>query len=117
MEMTAPEYLKEKARMNKNCDMDCGDCPLCYANSSKELTCVELEAELPEVAISIVQKWAEEHPRKTMLMDFLEKYPKAPLEQSGTPHTCPDTLGYCYGKKCDTLSCKDCWGRLLEEED
>lgn len=77
----------------------------------------------PEKAISIVEKWAKEHPRKTILQDFLEKYPKAELIHNKFPEICPHSLGYATNKECflDTdeqfvsEECEECWNRPLEE--
>lgn len=53
--------------------------------------------------ISRVEQWANEHPRKTRLDDFKEKYPNAPLSTSGTPNLTPWSLGYC-----GDITCYDC---------
>lgn len=78
----------------------------------------------PEKAISIVEKWSKEHPRKTILQDFLEKYPKAELRYNKFPEICPYFLGYAENRQCvlDTEErfcseeCEECWNRPLEEE-
>lgn len=119
-EMTALEYLKEKARMTKavkygSCNTPCGDCSLSRENSGKNILCVDFEMLYPEEAISAVQEWAEKHPVKTMLQDFFEKYPKAKRKKSGEPAICPETLGYRpEGTGCH-VECYDCWNRPLEE--
>lgn len=70
-------------------------------------------------AIQIVEKWSQENPEKTILQDFLEKYPNAPLNEAGIPDdVCPFMLGYKKSKeKCvpDEYFCKKCWNRPLEE--
>lgn len=116
-EMTALEYFKEKERMTKNCEIDCEECPLFEENNPKKVTCVSLQSLCPSIAISIVQKWSEEHQGKMMLQDFLEKYPKAPLYSNGTPQTCPYKLGYIDEESCDcNHSCTKCWNRPMEAE-
>ena len=50
---------------------------------------------------------------KTMLEDFLEKYPKATLEADGTPIICPHNLGYEKFNECDTGNCVECWNRSV----
>lgn len=118
-EMTAFEYLKQRGRMTNNCDISCSVCPLADVNNSKEVCCEEIEGKYPEEAIAIVQKWAEEHPQKTMLQDFLEKHPNAPIESDGTPEFCPESLGYKHDHEiCDSSDdnrCTKCWNRPLEE--
>lgn len=42
----------------------------------------------------------QEHPRKTRLDDFKEKYPNAPLNTSGIPALMPWNLGYCGDTPC-----------------
>lgn len=60
--------------------------------------------------------YAVEHPQKTMLQDFLEKHPDAPLNaNSDYPECCPFMLGY---KKGDCIkprgTCVECWNRPVE---
>ena len=60
----------------------------------------------------------EEHPRKTFLQDFLEKYPKAPLDRDGTPRACPEIFGYLpldYVERCGG-DCIACWNQPLDVE-
>lgn len=118
-EMTALGYFKTKARMAKNCGLDCKECWLSSGNNGEGCTCYLFERDHPEKAIDIVQKWAQEHPRKTFLQDFLEKYPKARLNEKGYPDDiCPTELGYlgenfeCKGIF-DT-NCAACWNQPLE---
>ena len=125
--MDAVKYFEEKRRMldslgrtKQRCDnVNCLDCPLYFKNNGIELYCGELEILYPERAIDIIEKWSQEHPRKTFLSDFLEKYPNAKLLKNGTPkNICPEDLGYC--DKVDeckpfTDDCAVCWNRPLEE--
>lgn len=117
--MDAIKYFEEKKRMldslgrkSRICSgVNCSDCPF-YA-FKRGLLCGEFEFGYPEEAVAIVEKWSQEHPQKTMLMDFLEKYPNAPLKNGVPRFTCPRHLGYtdiediCGGK------CVDCWNRPL----
>lgn len=119
--MTAVEYLKAKNRMTKDkegiCKIKCSDCPISSYNNGFNLHCYELENKHPEKAVEIVSKWAKENPPKTILQDFLEKYPNAPLrDEDGTPRFCPFNIGYkdlCTSEKDE--NCKKCWNRSLEE--
>ncbi len=65
-EMTALEYFKEKASMTNNCEIACPDCMLSIWNNGTRGSCRYFEYRHPEQAIAIVQKWAQEHPRKMM---------------------------------------------------
>ena len=104
--MDAVMYLKEKARMTNACS-DCATCPIGYDNNGVNLGCRDLEAIMSEKAIEIVEKWSKEHPRKTYLSDFLEKYPKAGFYINGIPKVCAKNLGY--RKDCpDERDCFSC---------
>ena len=109
--MKAVDYLKAKGRMTGNCHILCRDCPLDDCN--------ELEADYPEQAVEIVEKWAKENPVKTYLTVLLEKLPDTKISgESGTPEDfCPHSVfkikkDFDY---CNTNTCKDCWNREYEE--
>ena len=118
--MDAIKYLKKKKRMldslgrkSGRCNgVLCSDCPF----DNVKMDCSDFEAEYPEKAIAIVEKWTEEHPQKTILSDFMEKHPKAPIDDDGLPEAlCPYDLGYEDDESdCDiSCSCRDCWNRPL----
>lgn len=115
--MNAIEYLKEKHRMTNKCLINCTQCPLGYRNNKIKVECNRLEQEYTELAIEIVQKWAKEHPIKTILNDLLEKYPNTVLEVD-IPRFCPSHLGYeKYNPNfCTASECRKCWNRPLEEK-
>ena len=75
-----------------------------------------VENTYPEAAAKVkAWKKAKEKPQKTMLQDFLEKYPKAILDQDSTPfNICPCDLGYKNKQYCER-SCMTCWNRPLEQ--
>ena len=115
-EMTAVEYFREKARMTKRCAEPCAKCLLANYNNGDECSCILFEQKHTDQAIAIVQKWSQEHPSKTILQDFLEKYPSAPLEDTGIPLMCPEKLGYLSRDCSDAckVSCVECWNQPLE---
>lgn len=122
--MDAIKFLKEKSRMTKKCSIHCVDCPLASENNTTGLRCGDLQREYPEIVVNIVEKWSAEHPQKTLLQDFLEKYPKALIEDGAFPAACPFQLGYetesekdinAYCESTARDSCRRCWNRLLEE--
>ena len=100
--------LNSLGRKSGVCDgLMCSNCPFADTKNGKNLNCSAFEAEYPEKAIAIVEKWAAEHPQKTIFQDFLEKYPNASLTSYGTPHICPCELGYeekkpeiCFSRRC-----------------
>lgn len=114
--MDAVMYLKEKARMigankKQSCNGLCTECPLKKGNDGTKANCTEVEIVYPEKAVEIVEKWSNEHPRKTYLMDFLEKYPNAELNEDGIPKSCAEYLGY----KVSCRDCKECWNTHMED--
>lgn len=71
---------------------------------------------LNDKGIEMIEEWSKEHPRKTRLHDFLEKYPKSKIEYDYYSEVCCEVLGYC--EKCkhgyDADACKDCWNEPVE---
>lgn len=123
--MDAIKFLKEKNRMTKKCSIHCADCPLGSEKNTTGFACGDLQREYPEIVVNIVEKWSAEHPQKTILQDFLEKYPKAELIHNKFPEIFPYSLGYAENRQCvlDTEErfcseeCEECWNRPLEEEE
>ena len=118
-EMTAREYFRTKARMTNKCMIGCALCEFHPDKTETNYGCQRFELEYPAAAIAIVKEWGEKHPVKTMLQDFKEKHPDAPMTANGTPLICPDQIGY--GDRnpdaCKTPAddrCLKCWGRLME---
>ena len=70
----------------------------------------------PEKAVELIEKWSKEHPERTYLTDFLEKYPNARMCENGYPTICPVSLGYeidCPGPTSE--ECKDWWNTPIKE--
>jgi hypothetical protein len=70
-------------------------------------------------AIEILQKWSDEHPKKTYAQDFFEKFPKAQSYSDGSPVICRKII---YGEirppfeNCYyTGACYRCWNEPMEE--
>ena len=121
--MDAIMYLKEKARMTKECTICCSECPLNSASNNYYVSCGILEQSCPEEAISIIEKWSEEHPRMTNKEKFIKDHPNAPMGLNGYPQTYPYPIGYCKGKgrctECD-YGCKSdefCWDLPYEGDE
>nr|DAT25420.1 MAG TPA: hypothetical protein [Caudoviricetes sp.] len=75
-------------------------------------------AEEVEEAVEILQKWSNEHPKKTYEQDFFEKFPKAQVCSDGSPFVCRKRI---YGGECPVLECdecwnKECWNEPMEDE-
>lgn len=116
--MDAEKYLKERGRMSNGCNTySCKDCKLGLCYNRHELTCTELEHRYPEEAVAIVENWAKEHPVRTYMSVFLEKFPDA-AKEDGVPVTCVVAV---FGEKkkpegCyNSITCSDCWNREVEE--
>lgn len=70
------------------------------------------------IAIQIIEQYRKEHPIKTYLSDFLEKYLNAELKEDGTPkNICPSDLGFedIDKKEHCCNRCVECWNQKLEE--
>lgn len=109
MSVDAVVFLKTVNRMCSQFE-NCDQCPIyglvcaCASKDGKENTVVER-----------VEKWAKEHPVKTRLSDFLEKYPNAPLGIEGVPEACASQLGYNEPSGCaEGMSCVQCWNIPIE---
>ena len=115
--MDAVKFIQERDRM---CDSanDCEDCPA----RDKPLMCkVSRKSGCPaSEQVEIVDKWSNEHPRKTRQSVFLEQHPNARVDTKGKLDIWP-----CYVEKnmqnviyCNSLSCKDCrrefWAQEVE---
>lgn len=117
-------YMHEKARMTKSvvngvCHIRCTDCPLSRFKNNEKIVCSELELFHSETAVQIVQRWSDEHPRRTYLSEFLKNYPNAPLDDDGTPEIiCPYCLGLMDINDCGMdHSCTKCWNQPMPIQD
>ena len=111
--MDVLKFMKERRRM---CDY--------YSRyfeypRADELNCniEEMSDEELENFVNAVEQWSKEHPPKTRLQDFMEKYPNAQICESGLPSACCKSLGYC--KSCDPVgnNCEVCWNIPVEEDE
>lgn len=106
-------YFAEKERLCASI-LECIDCPLRHGND-----CTNIENKYPKRAISIVQKWSDEHPPKTYLTELLKIFPNTPLEDDGTPNFCPYRLGLMGEDDCKKDSnknkCVECWNQPIED--
>lgn len=111
--MDAVEFIKERNRMCNSME-SCSQCPF------NEMGYCDLDTEDPEKLVALVEQWSQEHPQKTMMQDFFEKYPNAPKRRDGAPILCPDQCGYEKQRYCvevnrDVKECSQCWSRPMEE--
>lgn len=124
--MDAKKFFEEAHRM-------CGEQAVCRECPAlgKDAICLLLSphnrpnaAKNIDKAIEAVEKWSQEHPRKTRLMDFLGKYPNAPRNEDGMPELMPRSLGYC-GDTTFCYACEKgagktpawCWEQEVEDDE
>lgn len=121
--MDAKTFFEEAHRL---CDKQegCEDCPIKSKDDACTLKGILIwvcTTKAVNETIDTVEQWAKEHPRKTRLADFLEKYPNAPMDEDGLPLLTPRRVGYCRVDDCrncphyedwDIKDCGDakvCW--------
>ena len=88
------------------------ECPM-YDFCRQSLT---IRAEEIITAVENLQKWSDEHPKKTYAQDFFEKFPDAPRCKSANgryPSACRKSI---YDGKCPHgVVCEECWNEPMEE--
>lgn len=105
-------YFKEKGRMLESIKADCSYCILASAHNGTGFSCCIFEGKHLEKAISIMQKWSDEHQQKTYKEDFFEKFPNAPKYENGYPVANPK---YIYGDIFEnTGGFMICWDKVME---
>lgn len=108
----------------------CGSRDECVANAANKedcpmfgvckLTHSKIRDKDIKTAIETVQKWSDEHPKKTYAQDFFEKFPNAPKDKSAKseyPDACRNMI---YGGGCPKIElrvdcCYECWNKPMEE--
>lgn len=108
--MDAIKFIKEEIRMCAEAD-GCIDCPLCntdYCSASPK----KRPQEEAEKIVRLVEEWATIHPRRTRQDVFLEQYPEASTDDTGTLLILPCTLisslkrsSYCGGRE-NCIGCR-----------
>lgn len=106
--MDVSVFFKELKRMCQS--LGCKDCPIRGSNGK----CRVLNPGNIGEVVPIVEQWSKEHPQKTRLDDFKEKYPNANLDEHGVPECCCAKLGYV--RNCGKTTCEECWNMPLEDE-
>ena len=121
--MDAKKFFEEAHRM---CDKQdgCKDCPIKNKDDVCKLNGIPILVDTAKAineTIETVEKWSQEHPRKTRLQDFLEKYPNAPLGTSEIPALMPWNVGYCGNTPCSACekakgkSVAWCWEQEVQD--
>ena len=110
--MDAVDFLNKYNRMCKYYN-SCTDCPI-------QMSCMSTE---PKAMVNIVEQWDKEHPQRTIMDDFFEKFPNALRTKRGFPVACAKELGYGRLDSCSFgikgtpgAECSKCWERTLEDK-
>ena len=116
--MDALKFLREVQRMHNyytSIYHDCLKCPI--VDIPCRIPVTDWGDSVLNTFVERVEQWSKEHPLRTRLQDFREKYPNAPMEAAGTPAICCIDLGY-RREACDPIkgSCVVCWNMPVEEE-
>lgn len=103
--MDVMEFFSEFRRMCKSTS----DCTKCEYHGDK----CDNAIELLEETVAEVEKWSQEHPRKTKTRQdvFLKQWTEAELDKSGCLMLCPLTVSAERRNRhleCTTLACSDC---------
>ena len=109
------ERRMTKADERGYCGIRCDDCPLYYKGDGVEMYCDDFKRSRPEEHLKILEKWDKEHPRKTRLQDFLEKYPNAPTNTYNVPLCCVNKIFGNVEICSERASCEICWNTPIEE--
>lgn len=113
--------LKRLCSLRLTCEADAANKEQCPMFEVCEHPLTKICAEDAIKAMEILQKWSNEHPKKTYAQDFFEKFPKAQRNWDGTPFVCRKRI---YGgihsatlEDCDyTRACYRCWNEPLNDE-
>ena len=109
--MTALEYLKEKNRMTKGCNIPCITCPFSPSNNGLNYLCSKFFRIYPEKAIAIVEKWSKENPKETYQSYLLKHFPNFEMSSDNRPNSCVKKVFGTDNPKCLDISCIDCWNQ------
>lgn len=108
--------IADYARMCKVHGGRCSTCPLNDLKDEYIRNCAGVLSIRTNKASAIIDKWCAEHPQKTYLQDFLEKFPNVRIRATGEPVVCRK---YIYGGNCtdgDRPKCHACWNEVMPEE-
>lgn len=107
--------IKNLKRMCKSFNDNCDGCPL---HDKIDNVCFMLTLErLPNNADEIVDKWVSEHPVKTYVSNFYEKFPGAERTESGIPNICIERIYNVarIDEYCCKTKCIECWNQEMKD--
>lgn len=106
--MDAVKFIKEAKRMCQSYEK-CEGCPA-HTGGFDDF-CIDTTLDIDaENTVDIVEKWAKEHPRKTMGSEFLKHYPDARVRDNGMVDICPRWVNEKYAPviECYRTNCSKC---------
>lgn len=117
--MDAVKFIKEAKRMCQRYEK-CEACPV-YGDGYDDCRIDAMHDIDEEIAVDIVEKWANEHPRETRNSEFLKHYPNARIQKNGTVELCPKWIDQsfdegsiiCHRTRCDRCK-EEYWLREVE---
>ena len=113
------EFLEIARNWDRICAANGDTCLGCVLASKGDLNCRVSVSKKPDWFAETVMKWVAEHPQKTMLDVFYEKFPKAERLKNGALRICPHHLDPSWGGLCDdgeTGDCRACWAREVPDD-
>lgn len=102
----------------------CSKCPFSKYSDFKECCCDDVESHKPTKAVDLVEEWGKNHPTKTYMKDFLEKFPtyiedflekfpNASKRASKISTVCRQEV---YSRVCSFgVDCYKCWNEAMGE--
>lgn len=107
-------FLSELKRLHNSNKFSCENC--CIPVNCKKY-CLHYIMNNIEDSIDRVQKWSNEHPRKTYIKDFYERFPNYKNNEHEVYNKFCRKLLYerVYVSSCD-ISCEKCWNEHIEGE-
>lgn len=119
--MDAVKFLEETRRMCDTYDV-CEGCPANARGNVVDCRVDIMQAIDAADAVAVVEKWSEEHPRKTRQSVFLEQWPEAEIDKCGCLVLCPKRVSADYRSRyanCANRVCGDCsrefWMQEVEQ--
>lgn len=114
--MDAVEYIKHRNRLCEFHQHYCFECEYAEGERRQE-ACDYVEYDDPQKAVEIVENWAKGHPFRTRQSVFLERYPNATIDKSGSIGICPAAIdgGNC-NDICNGTGCRECRSNYWSQE-
>ena len=109
--------LKRLCDSRDGCVADAANKERCPMFGVCEDALTRICAEDVKTAIETVQKWSDEHPKKTYAQDFFKKFPKAQSNSDGSPIICKEIIYGGFNNYICTESCYECWSEPMNDEE